>query len=192
MNEVDPIAFITYLMRCAAVKSSKLHKMYLNTRKSINSKYAPITTQEANILNQIAFVFNGDMYTKFESAVKKAIMKEWASFSEADKRAIKNFKRKYANLLKPENDKYIMNVFGFFRYKNFMLNEGGPGTGKTTACDAMVVSMIKKYRPDLLEGAIVCHGADRYNDADSVKSTEKSQKLAEDCGVDSANVMNKK
>ena len=193
LNEVDPIAFVTYLMRCAAVKSSKLHKMYLNTRKSINSKYAPITTQEANILNQIAFVFNGDMYTKFESAVKKAIMREWASFSEADKRVIKkNFNGEYANLLKPENDKYIMNVFGFFRYKNFVFNEGGPGTGKTTACDAMVVNMIKKYRPDLLEGAIVCHGADRYNDADSVKSTEKSQKLAEDCGVDLANVMNKK
>lgn len=192
LDEVDPIAFVTYLMRCAAVKSSKLHKMYLNTRKSINSKYAPITTQEANILNQVAFVFNGDMYTKFESAIKKAIMKEWASFSEADKRAIKNFKGEYANLLKPENDKYIMNVFGFFRYKNFVLNEGGPGTGKTTACDGMVVSMIKKYHPELLKDAIVCHGADRYNDADSVKSTEKSQKLAEDCGVDSANIMNKK
>ena len=191
LDEVDPIAFVTYLMRCAAVKSSKLHKMYLNTRKAINSKYAPITTQEANILNQAAFVINGDMYTKFESAIKKAVIKEWASLSESDKRTLWNPGRA-VDLLKPENDKYIMNALGFFRYKNFVLNEGGPGTGKTSACDSMVIAMINKYYPDLLKDAIVCHGADIYDDSDSAKSVEKSKKLAEDCGVVSDNIMNKK
>ena len=43
-NDVDPLAFISYLARCAAVNSSTLHKMYLETRLSGDQKYAPIPT----------------------------------------------------------------------------------------------------------------------------------------------------
>lgn len=188
-KEIDGWAFVSYLARCAAVKSSKLHRQYYETKLGSQLKYAPLTTQEANIFNQLASVLNGDQYTKFYNAARRAIKEDWASMSQADRKRYSNIEDKWCT---DEMVKYCLNYINIPRYANFVLNEGGPGTGKTSACDGTVVEILKKYYKDVIDGAIVCHGADQHDESDPVKSVQQSQKLANNLNIDGAIVYNKK
>ena len=188
-KEIDGWAFVSYLARCAAVKSSKLHRQYYETKLGSQSKYAPLTTQEANIFNQLASVLNGDQYTKFYNAARRAIKEDWASISQADRKRYSNIEDKWCT---DEMAKYCLNYINIPRYANFVLNEGGPGTGKTSACDGTVVEILKKYYKNIIDGAIVCHGADQHDESDPVKSVQQSQKLANNLNIDGAIVYNKK
>lgn len=73
-KDIDPYAFISYLARCCAAKSSNMHKMFLETINNEDNKYAPIPTQEQTIFNQLAFTINGNAYSRFYDAVRNGIV----------------------------------------------------------------------------------------------------------------------
>lgn len=177
LDAIDDVSMIWYIAARAAVKASDFYSIYKDTIDP-QSKIIPIATQEMAIYETYANIVNGDTFTRFVNAYKNAIKENWKN-TEYDDR-IEIFKKLGKDLyatsdyLDPEYDDFCLNFLPCPKYTNIVFTEGIPGSGKTKAILAMVIKLLEKTDPKLIENIAYIHGADL--DPDTLTEEEKGKK----------------
>jgi hypothetical protein len=160
LGELDGPSFIWYLAGRAAIKSSAFYSE-LKTVLGDDLRIAPIATQELAVFNNYANIMNGDVFEAFFNAYRLNVRKKWNTLDiDSRKKILKEFEvdEKFAD------DKYKQWVFNFIptvKYKNIVLTEGIPGSGKTVAVLDLTKRLLEKNHPEILANTMVLHGADK-------------------------------
>lgn len=165
LGELDGPSFIWYLSGRAAIKSSAFYSE-LKTVLGDDLRIAPIATQELAVFNNYANIMNGDVFEAFFNAYRLNVRKKWNTLDiDSRKKILKEFEvdEKFAD------DKYKQWVFNFIptvKYKNIVLTEGIPGSGKTVAVLDLTKRLLEKNHPEILANTMVLHGADKAGKAE--------------------------
>lgn len=181
LDNIDDNSMLWYLASRAAVKSSQFYSNYKNI---INNKIAPLPGQENAEYLAYASIVNGDMISKFAKTAQQSLINEWKSLS-VDQRKQKlsklNLGKDNINALSMDSTKdFAWNNSWIPKFLNTVFIEGVPGSGKTKAVANVVLSMLGKYHPDILNNVHVIN-----------VTNESAQDIIDSNNIENAKAFNK-
>ena len=160
LADIDDNSMLWWIASRAAVKSSSFYSSYKEILDPSSDKpLAPVATQEMAVYLAYAGIMNGDVFTKFYTAARQAIISDWKQKSMDDRRAMLKLLNKQEALADESLADFAINFLPVPRYMNTILIEGIAGSGKTSAVVRQVVAMLKGTNSDILKKAAIVHGA---------------------------------
>lgn len=178
LSNLDDNSMIWWLASRAAVKSSDFYNQYKQIIDPTSERpLAPIATQELAVYNSYAAVVNGNVFTNFYKAFRKALTTDWRSKSVSERQEALKLMGREAELADESLSDYAINFLPVPRYSNAVLIEGIAGSGKTSSVFRQTVAMLRKFNPELLKDVAVVHGA----------NSDSAVKIQEDIGLDDKN-----
>lgn len=183
LESIDGPTMVWYLAGRAAIKASDF---YGECKELLaNNKLALVPSQELAIYNNYAGIMNGDIFAQFFEGYKHFIKTDWKNKSPEER---KNILTNVGGYSTEQAEKYSDDTFKDYvsvlvdipQYKNIMLTEGIPGSGKTTAVFGYVAELLKRNSEgkQLLDKALVIHGSDIEDDKKGpVNATKLSKSL---------------
>ena len=164
--------FLWYVASRAALKSSDFMKQYKEII-DIESGIAPITPQELAIFNNYASIINGNVISNIFSIYSKSIELDWDSQTIDERReSLRKLGKGESDINEFSKDEWADKCKLFLpvpKYSNISLTEGIAGSGKTTAVINGTISLLKKFRPELIANVKVVHGADETGKPEQAK-----------------------
>ncbi len=162
LDNLDDNSFIWWLASRVAVKSSDFYNQY---KQIISDKLAPIATQELATYICYAHIVNKSIFENFYKALKQSVLTQYQNASIEQRKEILKKLGKSAEdieLFSADNmTKYAINFLNIIpKFKNIVLVEGTPGSGKTSSVFKQVKTMLEKFNKDILNNVWVIHGAD--------------------------------
>lgn len=165
---MDDSAFIWKMYSLTALRASNF---YNNYKDLISAEYASLPSQEEVVHANVAFLTDkSGLYQKFKEAINKNVSEKIKKLSKTEQGRIL---AEHGILVQDEFDNDVT-----IQFDNLFLNEGDPGTGKTTAVDRTTISYLQKYHPELTEDIIVLSNTE-----------ENAKNLAEAIGAKHAMVL---
>ena len=178
LNNLDDNSMIWWLASRAAVKSSNFYNQYKQIIDPTSEHpLAPIATQELAVYNSYAAVVNGNVFTSFYKAFRKALTADWKSKSVSDRQKALKLMGREDDLTDESLSDYAINFLPVPRYSNAVLIEGIAGSGKTSSVFRQTIAMLRQFNPELLKNVAVVHGA----------SSDSALKIQGDIGLDDKN-----
>ena len=178
LNNLDDNSMIWWLASRAAVKSSNFYNQYKQIIDPTSEHpLAPIATQELAVYNSYAAAVNGNVFTSFYKAFRRALTADWKSKSVSDRQKALKLMGREDDLTDESLSDYAINFLPVPRYSNAVLIEGIAGSGKTSSVFRQTVAMLRKFNPELLKDVAVVHGA----------NSDSAVKIQEDIGLDDKN-----
>lgn len=155
-QELDDNAFIWWLASRAALKSEDFHTEFAEILNENEEKIiAPLSIQEATIYNCYAMILNGNVFKQFAAAFNYSIENEFKD---------KTFDGQIGEAISRIDDvQKRLEAFrtyfdaSYVKYTNIVLNEGIPGSGKSTGVSKLIIRMLRKYHRNLLKNVWVTH-----------------------------------
>lgn len=158
-DDIDNVSFVGWLASKAAIKSSVFYKSILEIIPT--SKLVPLDTQLQSVQLIVANVVNGNLISKFSKAAKKAALSYLNNLSIKDRFTFlksQGYSDSVAALYATnEGKKLLSNTPLVSRYDNIVLVTGIPGAGKSSGVFKLSADYLKKYYPNVLDNAWVCH-----------------------------------
>lgn len=155
-QELDDNAFIWWMASRAALKSEDFHTEFAEILNENEEKIiAPLSIQEATIYNCYAMILNGNVFKQFAAAFNYSIENEFkdktfdGQFGEAISR-IDDIQKRLEAFRTYFDASYV-------KYTNIILNEGIPGSGKSTGVSKLTIRMLHKYHRNLLKNVWITH-----------------------------------
>lgn len=158
-EDMDDIAFISWLSSKAAINSNIYHRGYKELLAGSNR--APFASQEIGTYLHVANVVNGDVISRFQEATRKSMLDYYRKL---------DFDRKKKLMLKMGNpdgvatllatksgNKYIRLLSCVPSFSNITFVEGIPGAGKSEAVNRFMIRYLQAYSPERLSNAWVVH-----------------------------------
>lgn len=175
-QELDDNAFIWWLASRAALKSEDFYSEFAATLNENEDKIiTPLAIQEVDVYNCYAMILNGNVFKQFADAFNYSIENDLEStnFDDSTFNKIKNSK---------DSHKLLRTYFDalYIKYANIVLNEGIPGSGKTTGVSKLTIRMLRKYHLDLLKNVWITHCVSEENAKgfrDSLELKENESKV---------------
>lgn len=178
LSNLDDNSMIWWLASRAAVKSSDFYNQYKQIIDPTSERpLAPIATQELAVYNSYAAVVNGNVFTNFYKAFRKALTADWKSKSVSERQEALKLMGRESELADESLSDYSINFLPVPRYSNAVLIEGIAGSGKTSSVFRQTVAMLRKFNPELLKDVAVVHGA----------NSDSAVKIQGDIGLDDKN-----
>ena len=183
LESIDGPTMVWYLAGRAAIKASDF---YGECKELLtNNKLALVPSQELAIYNNYAGIMNGDVFAQFFEGYKHFVKTDWKNKSPEER---KNILTNVGGYSTEQAEKYSDDTFKDYvsvlvdipQYKNIMLTEGIPGSGKTTAVFGYVAELLKRNSEgkQLLDKALVIHGSDIEDDKKGpINATKLSKSL---------------
>lgn len=147
-KDIDDNAFIWYLASRAAVKSSDFYNEFKNV---ISDSIAPVPLQELAVYMGYASIVNGSVIDKFVDAVNNSIKHDWKTLSLEEKKELSQ--RVYPNM----NWDFALDSVVAPRFSRVSFIEGIPGSGKSSGVYNTLVTLLKKYHPEVLDSVWLAH-----------------------------------
>ena len=158
-DDIDNISFVGWLASKAAIKSSVFYKSILEIIPTF--KLVPLDTQLQAVQLSIANIVNGNLISKFSEAAKNAALSYLNNLSIKDRFTFlksQGYSDSVAALYATnEGKKLLSNTPLVSRYDNIVLVTGIPGAGKSSGVFKLTADYLKKYYPNVLDNAWVCH-----------------------------------
>ena len=158
-DDIDNVSFVGWLASKAAIKSSVFYKSILEIIPT--SKLVPLDTQLQAVQLSIANIVNGNLISKFSEAAKNAALSYLNNLSIKDRFTFlksQGYSDSVAALYATnEGKKLLSNTPLVSRYDNIVLVTGIPGAGKSSGVFKLTANYLKKYYPNVLDNAWVCH-----------------------------------
>ena len=178
LSNLDDNSMIWWLASRAAVKSSDFYNQYKQIIDPTSERpLAPIATQELAVYNSYAAVVNGNVFTNFYKAFRKALTADWKSKSMSERQEALKLMGRESELADESLSDYSINFLPVPRYSNAVLIEGIAGSGKTSSVFRQTVAMLRQFNPELLKDVAVVHGA----------NSDSAVKIQGDIGLDDKN-----
>ena len=178
LSNLDDNSMIWWLASRAAVKSSDFYNQYKQIIDPTSERpLAPIATQELAVYNSYAAVVNGNVFTNFYKAFRKALTADWKSKSVSERQEALKLMGRESELADESLSDYAINFLPVPRYSNAVLIEGIAGSGKTSSVFRQTVAMLRQFNPELLKNVAVVHGA----------NSDSAVKIQGDIGLDDKN-----
>lgn len=178
LSNLDDNSMIWWLASRAAVKSSDFYNQYKQIIDPTSEHpLAPIATQELAVYNSYAAVVNGNVFTNFYKAFRKALTADWKSKSVSERQEALKLMGRESELADESLSDYAINFLPVPRYSNAVLIEGIAGSGKTSSVFRQTVAMLRQFNPELLKDVAVVHGA----------NSDSAVKIQGDIGLDDKN-----
>lgn len=178
LNNLDDNSMIWWLASRAAVKSSNFYNQYKQIIDPTSEHpLAPIATQELAVYNSYAAAVNGNVFTSFYKAFRRALTADWKSKSVSDRQKALKLMGREDDLTDESLSDYAINFLPVPRYSNAVLIEGIAGSGKTSSVFRQTIAMLRQFNPELLKNVAVVHGA----------SSDSAMKIQGDIGLDDKN-----
>lgn len=178
LNNLDDNSMIWWLASRAAVKSSNFYNQYKQIIDPTSEHpLAPIATQELAVYNSYAAAVNGNVFTSFYKAFRRALTADWKSKSVSDRQKALKLMGREDDLTDESLSDYAINFLPVPRYSNAVLIEGIAGSGKTSSVFRQTIAMLRQFNPELLKNVAVVHGA----------SSDSAIKIQGDIGLDDKN-----
>lgn len=152
-EDIDDNAFIWWLASRAALKSEDFHQEFAETLNENEEKIiAPLAIQEVDVYNCYAAILNGNVFKQFADAFNYSIENDLGTtnFDDATFNKIKSSEHPQKLLRTYFDALYI-------KYTNMILNEGIPGSGKSTGVSKLTIRMLHKYHQQILKNVWVVH-----------------------------------
>lgn len=158
-DDIDNVSFVGWLASKAAIKSSVFYKSILEIIPT--SKLVPLDTQLQAVQLIVANVVNGNLISKFSEAAKKAALSYLNNLSIKDRFTFlksQGYSDSVAALYATnEGKKLLSNTPLVSRFDNIVLVTGVPGAGKSSGVFKLSADYLKKYYPNVLDNAWICH-----------------------------------
>ena len=158
-DDIDNVSFVGWLASKAAIKSSVFYKSILEIIPT--SKLVPLDTQLQSVQLSVANVINGNLISKFSEAAKNAALSYLNNLSIKDRFTFlksQGYSDSVAALYSTnEGKKLLSNTPLVSRFDNIVLVTGVPGAGKSSGVFKLTADYLKKYYPNVLDNAWVCH-----------------------------------
>ena len=158
-DDIDNVSFVGWLASKAAIKSSVFYKSILEIIPT--SKLVPLDTQLQAVQLIVADVVNGNLISKFSEAAKNAALSYLNNLSIKDRFTFlksQGYSDSVAALYATnEGKKLLSNTPLVSRFNNIVLVTGIPGAGKSSGVFKLSADYLKKYYPNILDNAWVCH-----------------------------------
>lgn len=178
LSNLDDNSMIWWLASRAAVKSSDFYNQYKQIIDPTSEHpLAPIATQELAVYNSYAAVVNGNVFTNFYKAFRKALTADWKSKSVNERQEALKLMGREAELADESLSDYSINFLPAPRYSNAVLIEGIAGSGKTSSVFRQTIAMLRQFNPELLKDVAIVHGA----------NSDSAVKIQGDIGLDDKN-----
>lgn len=178
LSNLDDNSMIWWLASRAAIKSSDFYNQYKQIIDPTSEHpLAPIATQELAVYNSYAAVVNGNVFTNFYKAFRKALTADWKSKSVSERQEALKLMGRESELADESLSDYSINFLPVPRYSNAVLIEGIAGSGKTSSVFRQTVAMLRQFNPELLKDVAVVHGA----------NSDSAVKIQGDIGLDDKN-----
>ena len=152
-EDIDDNAFIWWLASRAALKSEDFHQEFAEILNENEEKIiAPLAIQEVDVYNCYAAVLNGNVFKQFADAFNYSIENDLGTT---------NFDDITFNKIKSsEHPQKLLRIYFdalYIKYTNMVLNEGIPGSGKSTGVSKLTIRMLRKYHRQVLKNVWVTH-----------------------------------
>ena len=172
-NTMDPDTFVWYLASRAAIRSSNFYGSF---RTIINDKVSPISTQVMAIYTNVAAITNIKLFNEFQKAINQNIYDDWQTKDEQERANILAKLHKDPSMADDKYKELVLN-FGFTpNFRNIILTEGIPGSGKTRAVMYYTNELLKKYNPKALDKVFVVSVANETDENTSDAATDLATK----------------
>lgn len=158
-DDIDNVSFVGWLASKAAIKSSVFYKSILEIIPT--SKLVPLDTQLQSVQLSVANIVNGNLISKFSEVAKNAALSYLNNLSIKDRFTFlksQGYNDSVAALYATNDGKKLLsNTPLVSRFDNIILVTGVPGAGKSSGVFKLTADYLKKYYPNVLDDAWVCH-----------------------------------
>lgn len=173
-EQLDPSVLVWYLVSRSAVKSSNFYGKF---REIISDQIAPLPAQISNIYLNYSFITNGDIFSEAQEALNSIIREDWKDKSVQEREEILEKNKKDKNLAGDEYADLVLNFGLTPNFRNIVLTDGIPGSGKTRAVIDYTIRMLKQFNPEILRDILIVNTADRNNPDTSATASDLGNKL---------------
>lgn len=173
LENLEDISFIWFLEANTALNPDAFYERYKEILKQ--EKVAPLAGQELGVFLNLANAINGNIQTRFQKAIQKAIIDDALSNNSSynsRKAYLEKYKVESADILAATKETFELTVKNsemIPKFSHITFMEGIPGAGKSAAVDKLTVAFLLKYFPETLQKAFVAH-----------VSEESAEQLAQD------------